>query len=104
MLHKGGKKTNIFYHRKTLANNDKDNEKINKDSPLTPSRPTIFRMKSQEEYSREQNKPDVPIRRYLPEMGLTDLILNYTNPLMPPHNSDDDKQKGEHYNIFIFYF
>ncbi|KAI7858995.1 kinase-like domain-containing protein [Circinella umbellata] len=81
MLNKGGTNTKKFYLRKTLD--------INKDN----TRPAIFRMKSQEEYSQDHNIPDVPIPSNFPKMGLTDLILNYTNPLLPPHESYDDKRK-----------
>ncbi|KAI9487955.1 kinase-like domain-containing protein [Zychaea mexicana] len=72
-----GSKTKHFFNQKTV--NDQD-------------RPTIYRMKSQDQYSREKNIVSVPSRQYLPEMGLTDLILNYPNPSLSYADDDRDQE------------
>ncbi|KAI9276748.1 hypothetical protein BDA99DRAFT_494023 [Phascolomyces articulosus] len=108
MLHKGGIKTDVFYHRKTVVDppqpidKDSDNNSKNKNDSTknnnsnNNTRPTLFRMKSQEEYCREQKKPDVPNRRYFPEMGLTDLILNYTNTFIQQHQNKEQELELRH--------
>ncbi|KAI8149687.1 kinase-like domain-containing protein [Fennellomyces sp. T-0311] len=65
-----GANTHKFFNHKTVGD-----------------RPTIYRMKSQDQYNEEQKKMSVPQRQYFPKMGLTDLILNY------PYSTENDKEQ-----------
>ncbi|KAI9256615.1 kinase-like domain-containing protein [Phascolomyces articulosus] len=78
MLDKG-KSTDQFYNRETL-----------------PSGKHIYKMKSREQYGREQRKNELPGKRYLPQTELPALILEYTpkNSFSSRHSHHQQQQNN----------